>query len=94
MEIAAQTKILMEMPEKIWSHVEAGQMVIAALLYLQARNLLYNLLYLLYFYNRKLNVEGIESTSILYLFEVIFLFKMVKDGLINARLTGAFKCVI
>ena len=35
MEIAAQAKVLMEMPEKIWSHVEAGQMIIAAVLYLQ-----------------------------------------------------------
>ena len=35
MELAAQAKVVMEMPEKIWSQVEGGCMISAALLYLQ-----------------------------------------------------------
>ena len=35
MEIAAQAKVLMEMPEKIWACVEHGHMIKAAFLYLQ-----------------------------------------------------------
>ncbi|CAK8692260.1 conserved oligomeric Golgi complex subunit 1-like [Clavelina lepadiformis] len=43
MEIAAEAKILMEMPEKIWNQVESGHMMKASFLYLQSLRVLKNL---------------------------------------------------
>nr|XP_026692510.1 conserved oligomeric Golgi complex subunit 1-like [Ciona intestinalis] len=43
LEIAAETKVLMEMPEEIWLQVEAGNMITASFLYLQSRQVLKNL---------------------------------------------------
>jgi len=36
MEIAAETKILMDMPERIWLEVEDGNVINASYLYLEA----------------------------------------------------------
>uniref|UniRef100_H2Z1D8 Conserved oligomeric Golgi complex subunit 1 n=1 Tax=Ciona savignyi TaxID=51511 RepID=H2Z1D8_CIOSA len=43
LELAAETKVLMEMPEEIWLQVEAGNMITASFLYLQSLQVLKNL---------------------------------------------------
>nr|CAB3232526.1 conserved oligomeric Golgi complex subunit 1-like [Phallusia mammillata] len=43
MEISAEAKVLMELPEKIWSQVESGNMISASFLYLQSLQVVKNL---------------------------------------------------